>query len=169
MQEASCDLDPSFHSAREILHETILLIQESDIVQEAFDPLFPLAFRDPVQGCMVIEVLIRSEVVINRVVLEDDTDRFPDLILLIKDTNPLIEIEPSVGERTVVIILMVVDLPAPLGPRKAKMLPFSTLKLMASTAVNLPKSLVRSLTSIIGFTICYHEQHGYLFICLMEA
>ena len=38
-----------------------------------------------------------------------------------------------------VSILIVVDLPAPLGPRNAKMPPASTSKLTSFTAVNVPK------------------------------
>jgi len=41
---------------------------------------------------------------------------------------------PLVGSRVVVRMEMVVVLPAPLGPRRAKKLPGSTLKEMPSTA-----------------------------------
>jgi hypothetical protein len=37
-----------------------------------------------------------------------------------------IEIDPCVGDNIVVIIFMVVDFPAPFGPKNAKMLPCST-------------------------------------------
>jgi hypothetical protein len=41
----------------------------------------------------------------------------------------------------------VVVLPAPFGPKKPKILPVSTVKLMPSTALTLPlKTLVRALT-----------------------
>ena len=48
-----------------------------------------------------------------------------------------------------VIIFMVVDLPAPLGPRKPKTWPFGTLKLTPSTAVRWPKVFTSPSTSII--------------------
>jgi hypothetical protein len=51
-----------------------------------------------------------------------------------------------VGFRTVVSILMVVDLPAPFGPRKAKIEPVSTSKLMSFTAVKSSNFFVRDLT-----------------------
>src|SRR5438046_1879452 len=44
---------------------------------------------------------------------------------------------------------MVVVLPAPFGPRKPRISPFSTRKEMSSTAVNGPYRLVRCSTSII--------------------
>jgi len=46
---------------------------------------------------------------------------------------------------------IVVVLPAPLGPKKPKISPFSTLKEMLSTAVNLPKVLVKLWTSMLFF------------------
>jgi hypothetical protein len=55
----------------------------------------------------------------------------------------LILISPDVGLRTVVSILMVVDFPAPFGPRKAKIEPASTLKLIFFTAVRSSNFFVR--------------------------
>ena len=45
---------------------------------------------------------------------------------------------PDVGARKPVIIFIVVDLPAPFGPRKPSTSPACTLKLMSSTAVSGP-------------------------------
>ena len=44
---------------------------------------------------------------------------------------------------------MVVDLPAPFGPRKPTMVPCSTEKLIWSSAILAPYRFVRPLTSII--------------------
>src|SRR5580698_5300609 len=55
---------------------------------------------------------------------------------------------PAVGRRSVVSILMVVVLPAPLGPRNAKISPASTRNVMSLTAVNWSKVLVRFSTRI---------------------
>ena len=49
---------------------------------------------------------------------------------------------PDVGVRKPVIIFMVVDLPAPFGPRKPRTSPFATEKEMSSTARIGPKCLV---------------------------
>src|ERR1035437_2459274 len=54
---------------------------------------------------------------------------------------------PDVGCASVQSMLIVVDLPAPFGPRNANTSPSCTSKLMASAAVKSPKRLVRSRTS----------------------
>lgn len=48
------------------------------------------------------------------------------------------------------MMLIVVDLPAPLTPRKANNSPLSTLKLRLRTALILPKLLLRLLIWMIG-------------------
>ena len=55
---------------------------------------------------------------------------------------------PSVGDKKPVIILMVVVLPAPLGPRKPRTSPRLREKLILSTAINGPKLFVNLSTSI---------------------
>ncbi len=54
---------------------------------------------------------------------------------------------PEVGASRPVSILIVVVLPAPLGPRKPKISPSGTWKLTWSTAVKSPNRRVSSLTS----------------------
>ena len=49
---------------------------------------------------------------------------------------PLIDISPLSGSRKPVSIFIVVDLPAPFGPRKPTTSPLDTDKLMSSTAIN---------------------------------
>src|SRR5450759_4696463 len=55
---------------------------------------------------------------------------------------------PDVGRASVHSMLIVVDLPAPLGPRNANTSPSETSKLIPSTAVNSPNRLVSARTSI---------------------
>ena len=62
-------------------------------------------------------------------------------------SKPATLAEPAVGRARVQSILMVVDFPAPLGPRKAKISPWATSKLTPFTAVRSPKDLVRPRTS----------------------
>src|SRR4029077_20678413 len=50
---------------------------------------------------------------------------------------------PLVGARKPVIIFIVVDLPAPFGPRKPSTSPRGTVKEMSSTALSGPKCLTR--------------------------
>src|SRR6516164_7282504 len=68
-------------------------------------------------------------------------------------SSPSSSILPAVGASSPVSILMVVDLPAPFGPRKPKNCPASTRRLIASTALNEPNvrvsPSVRIATSLI--------------------
>ena len=59
---------------------------------------------------------------------------------------PQISAVPSVGGRNPVIILMVVDFPAPFGPRKPSTSPFATVKEMPFTASKRPKRFFRFST-----------------------
>src|ERR1700726_3498654 len=70
-------------------------------------------------------------------------------------SRPSISTWPRVGVSRVVSILIVVVLPAPFGPRKAKISPLSTSKEMPSTAVSRPNVLVRSRARITGASM--HE------------
>jgi len=61
---------------------------------------------------------------------------------------------PELGARKPVSIFMVVDLPAPLGPRKPSTSPGWTLNDRSSTAVCCAKRLVRFLISIMASHQC---------------
>src|SRR5688500_17626626 len=62
--------------------------------------------------------------------------------------RPSIVTSPAVGRSRPVSILMVVLLPAPLGPRKPKKRPRATLKVRSSTAVFSRNTFVRPRTTI---------------------
>ena len=64
--------------------------------------------------------------------------------------NPSSRIVPEVGGARPISILIVVVLPAPLGPRKPKKQPRGTLKVRPSTAAFSSYSFRRSWTSIAG-------------------
>src|SRR5271165_3943799 len=59
---------------------------------------------------------------------------------------------PEVGATKPVIIFIVVDLPAPLGPRKPKTSPRATANDTSSTALSAPKCLTRCWISSIERT-----------------
>src|ERR1039458_7930105 len=63
-------------------------------------------------------------------------------------SKPAIVTCPAGEWASVHSMLIVVDVPAPFGPRNANTSPSRTSKLMLSTAVNSPNRLVRSRTSI---------------------
>ena len=63
-------------------------------------------------------------------------------------SKPAIKAFPDVGFSKVVRIIIVVLLPAPLGPRKPKISPFSTDNEISFTAITSPNDLVRDFVSI---------------------
>src|SRR5215469_9183758 len=63
-------------------------------------------------------------------------------------STPPMKAVPAVGRSRPTIILMVVDLPAPFGPRKPKNSPRRTTRLSPLTAVFLPKVLERPQAAI---------------------
>src|SRR5271167_35656 len=68
---------------------------------------------------------------------------------------------PDVGRSNPVRILIVVVLPAPLGPKKPNISPGATAKLMPSTAVASPKRLVRRSTTTSGGSILFGYRQVY--------
>jgi hypothetical protein len=96
-----------------------------------------------------LHVLPRSKVLIQRGVLKDDAERAADGVRLLVGSWPSIRIVPDVGRSNVVSILMVVDFPAPFGPRNPKVVPCATENEIPFTASKPPKRLLRSLTSMM--------------------
>ena len=58
-------------------------------------------------------------------------------------SKPLTVAVPAVGSSSVASIFMIVVFPAPLGPKRPKISPFSMLMLRSSTAVIFPYFFVR--------------------------
>src|SRR5450631_925852 len=63
---------------------------------------------------------------------------------------PRISIRPELGASSPVSILMVVDFPARLGPRKPKNCPGATRRLTPSTATSSPKRRDRPWVEMVG-------------------
>src|SRR5271166_2159047 len=68
---------------------------------------------------------------------------------------------PDVGRSSPVRILIVVVLPAPLGPKNPKISPGATAKEMPSTAVASPKRLVMRSTTTSGGSILFGYRQVY--------
>ena len=91
--------------------------------------------RHPVELGVQAQVLLGGQVAVERRVLEHQTDVAPDLVAFAhdivsgheRDCRPL-------GRTSVQSMLIVVDLPAPLGPRKPNVSPAATAKSMPRTA-----------------------------------
>src|SRR5437588_4998540 len=83
-------------------------------------------------------------------------------------SNPPTEMAPEVGGMKPVIMRMVVDLPAPLGPRKPSTSPRSTQKETSFTASFGPNALLRFLARIIWWmwkVKHLHQTHGPILPC----
>src|SRR5437870_3626449 len=78
---------------------------------------------------------------------------------------------PEVGKSSPHISLMVVVLPAPLGPRKANNSPASMASVRRSTAVLVPYFLVTSLSSIIhnAFEVLKERGQDLCFYLILEV
>ena len=98
---------------------------------------------------MQIQIFERGQFVVEAGILKHDAEALADFVLLVAGSRPSISILPLVGRSSVVSILMVVVLPAPLGPRKAKISPMPTSKVTSRTAWISPKVFVRCSTRII--------------------
>ncbi len=70
-------------------------------------------------------------------------------------SRPSSSSDPVVGRSKVVSILMVVVLPAPFGPRKAKISPAHTSNVTSLTAVTFPNALTTCWTRMIGRSLTY--------------
>ncbi len=98
---------------------------------------------------MQAQVLLGAEVAVEGRVLEDEADVAADVVAGDSTTSkPATVALPLLGCESVQSMLIVVVLPAPLGPRKPKTSPVPTSKLTPRTASNSPKDLRRSVTEI---------------------
>ena len=94
---------------------------------------------------MELQVLPRGQLVVEGRVLEDDADRLAHRVLLGGDVEAVERGLPEVGLSSVQSMLIVVVLPAPLGPRKPKISLWPMSKLTSSTAVKPLNLRVRSV------------------------
>src|ERR1700742_4631384 len=86
--------------------------------------------------------------------------RLRDSIEFSKTSKPAILALPEVAGRKLVSIFIVVLLPAPFGPRKPTISPFSTSKFRLLMAVTPAYRLVRFSTLIMGKVLACSEGKG---------
>ena len=89
---------------------------------------------DAIEDGVEPDVLLAGEVLVQAGALEDDPDLRRTALASLTRSNPAIVAWPSVGRRVVVRIEIVVVLPAPFGPSRAKNSPPPTSKEIPSTA-----------------------------------
>ena len=118
------DLQPAAHAAGVRLHAWLAALPEPDHLEDLrMRASVHVALGMPVQLGVEAQVLLGGEVHVERGVLEDEPDVAAHVEPLGTMSWPATTADPAVGSASVQSILMVVDLPAPLGPRKPKISP----------------------------------------------
>lgn len=84
MQKSSGHLKPSFHPAGIFFDQIVFPVPEIDEFQQLLYPRFPDFSWNFVQKCMEIHVFVSRQFIVQTRILEDDTDRFPDIVFIMK-------------------------------------------------------------------------------------
>lgn len=111
------------HAAREVLDQRVSTLPEAEPREQLLDPLGPRPARHVIQHAVQLEVLVRGEIHVKARVLEDDAEPRAHVVGRVTGSKPSTRNVPMVGSSIVISMWMVVDLPAPFGPRKAKTSP----------------------------------------------
>src|SRR5262249_3978593 len=131
-------------------HHAVPAVPQAHHLQHLPHPRLHRGGGHAVEGRMEPEVLRAGQVVVQRGVLEDQPMLRRTASRSAVTSWPAAHAGPEVGRASVHSILIVVDLPAPLGPRKPNVSPTGTSKSMPRTALISPKFLVRPATVIAG-------------------
>ena len=144
VQQAAGDFQPALHAARKRLDSSVRAgpTTRTGSKEPRIRSARTLA-RDVVEHAVQVHVLVGGQLVIEAGVLEHDAEAPADLQRDCAGSRPSIVMEPLVGRRSVVSICMVVVLPAPFGPRKAKISPGRTSNEMPPTARTSPYDFTR--------------------------
>lgn len=127
-----------FMPPREGPYQAGSAVPEAHHVEDLGQPLGHRRAGDAIQLGVEAQVLLGRQVVVEGGVLEDPADAPADLGPAVTTSKPATRAVPPAGRTRVHSIEMVVDLPAPLGPRKPKVSPGATSKLMPRTAWKSP-------------------------------
>jgi hypothetical protein len=76
-------------------------------------------------------------------------------------SKPFTDIVPELGWRSVVSILIVVVLPAPFGPKNAKVEPLGTSKLTSFTATNVSLKVLDKFETVMVWSLGEVDMEGY--------
>ena len=72
-----------------------------------------------------------------------------------RTSKPHTSADPSLGDRKPTIIFIVVDFPAPFGPKKPKTSPIFAEKVTLSTTVRGPNCFVKPFIEMAGFIVFF--------------
>ena len=99
--------------------------------------------RHPIDAAEEAQVLLDREIAVERKFLRHVADMLPHAFGIARHVEAGHHGAAAAGRSRPQRMRMMVDLPAPLGPRKPMISPRAMRKLMWSTATNLPKRLTR--------------------------
>ena len=119
MHEREREVQAPAHAARVAADAPIGGVGEADALEQLVAAPTALGLGRPCSAALQLHVLAGGEEVVQRGVLERGADDAPHLRALARRrrTPPRSRV-PAVGGSSVVSMCTVVDLPAPLGPRK---------------------------------------------------
>ena len=145
------------HSAGELLDVVAAAVLQADEAEQQVRPFTQQFLGDTVEHVVQLHVFVGGELVVGgwgswkTRMHEGATDRGG---LAGRDRGRRTLVQPRGSERGVVARILIVEtVPAPFGPRKARIVPVGTLNEMRSTAVNAPNCFTRSCTSIIAVIV----------------
>jgi hypothetical protein len=124
--------------------------ESSTISSTSSSRLWICDLGDPVQLGVEPQVLLRGQVIIERRVLEHQPDPPANGERIPRDVEPATRALPELGRSSVHKIEIIVDLPAPFGPRKPNASLGATVKLTPRMASTSSKRLTRPSTATTG-------------------
>jgi hypothetical protein len=132
------DLEAARHAPRIGRDQVLAPVREGNELEHPGDARLDLFSGHAVEDGVEAQVLLGGQLVVEGLLLEDEPDVSPHRPGVGDDVEAghACRSGGRPGQRA--SILMVVDFPAPLGPRKAKISPWATSKLTPFTAVRSP-------------------------------
>ena len=138
MQDAPSDLEPPAHATRIREDRRARAVREVDDLQRVVDALLARRRRQAVEVGVELEVLATGELAVERGVLKDQPDPRANRAGILRTSKPATWATPDVGRMSVQRMLIVVDFPAPFGPRNPKISPALTSRSIPRTASTFP-------------------------------
>jgi hypothetical protein len=149
VDECARDHHALAHALGEAVHAVLRAVGETDPAQD----LHRVGILDPEERRVEVQVLQRAHVEIEVLLLEAHADLRLDLRVVVPGLPAEDLARPLLGDIWPVSTLIVVDLPAPFGPRKPRISPGITSKLTFFTASMSPYEKLRSSTLMAGVVI----------------
>src|SRR5574344_603417 len=136
-----------FPTERDACHDIVLMFREIQLFEQFICFPFDIRVLHTIDASEESDVFGYCQIFVQRKLLTHISDVFLNLFILFRNIKTC-HLTMSTGWLSPVSICMAVVFPAPLAPRKPKISPRLTVKLISSTAWNVPKAFTRCSTSI---------------------